>query len=65
LTAHGTLDRPLALDGCGHFDVGGSFFREHGGPIRVDEVPDQQPARYAGSLNQRSMTMTVAMTTSP
>jgi hypothetical protein len=52
--AHGTLDRPLALDGSGHFDVGGSFVREHGGPNRVDEDPDQQasPARYAGIVNR-------------
>jgi hypothetical protein len=63
--AHGTLDRPLALDRRGHFDVAGIFVREHGGPIRVDEAPDQQPARYAGIVNRRSMTMTVTMTTSP
>ena len=57
--AHGTLDVPLAVDRDGHFDVGGVFVREHGGPIRVDEVLDQEPARYVATIDGRTMILTV------
>ena len=62
--AHGTLDEPPAVDRNGSFEVSGIFVREHGGPIRVDEVPDEQPARYAGTTNGRTMSLTVTLTTS-
>ena len=57
--AHGTLDVPLFVDRTGRFDVGGIFVREHGGPIRVDEVLDQEPARYVGTVDGRTMILTV------
>jgi hypothetical protein len=57
--AHGTVDVPLAMDRNGRFDVGGIFVREHGGPIRVDETLEQEPARYAGTTDGRTMNLTV------
>jgi hypothetical protein len=33
--------------------------REHGGPIRVGEVPDSLPARYAGHVRGDRMTLRV------
>jgi len=58
--AQGTLNGPIALDQNGHFDVAGVFVREHGGPIRVDEVPNQEPARYTGTTDGRRMSLAVA-----
>jgi hypothetical protein len=63
--AHGTLDAPLAIDSNGHFEVGGTFVREHGGPGRVDEEAEKESARYAGTSNGRTMTLTVMLTSAP
>jgi len=57
--AHGTIDVPLTVDRNGRFDVGGIFVREHGGPIRVDETLEQEPARYAGTTDGRTMNLIV------
>ena len=58
--AHGMLDAPIALDRDGHFDVAGVFVREHGGPIRVDDMLEQEPARYLGTTDGRTMNLTVS-----
>jgi hypothetical protein len=60
--AHGTLDQAPGPDGNGHFDVPGTFFREHGGPVRPGEVPDAHPARYAGTIAGSTLTLTVTIT---
>jgi hypothetical protein len=41
--------------------VAGTFVREHGGPIRDGELPDQHPARFMGTTDGRRMTMTVTL----
>src|SRR5260370_30294056 len=51
--AHGTIGRPLTLDGKGGFLVEGRYFPEHGGPVRADEDSEGRPARYSGSLSDR------------
>jgi hypothetical protein len=33
--------------------------REHGGPVRVGEVPDSVPARYVGRVDGDRMTLRV------
>src|ERR1035437_9059282 len=38
--AHGGLTAPVRPDGAGHFDVVGVHVPEHGGPVRIGEVPD-------------------------
>jgi hypothetical protein len=62
--AHGTLDAPLALDSGGRFDVSGSFTRERGGPTRDGDASRAVPARYTGSLEDATLTVTVVLTQS-
>jgi hypothetical protein len=57
--AHGGLGTPVRLDRAGRFDVAGVHVREHGGPVRVGEVPDSLPARYAGDVTGDRMTLRV------
>jgi hypothetical protein len=59
--AHGGLSAPVVPDGVGHFDVGGVHVREHGGPIRVGEIPDSVPARYVGQVRGDRMTLRVVV----
>jgi hypothetical protein len=60
--AHGTIAYPLVLDGEGRFDVEGTHVRERGGPVRRGDKPDSHPARYTGSVNGQTMTLTVMLT---
>lgn len=57
--AHGTLDGPIALNRDGRFDVAGLFVRERGGPIRIDDVLEREPARYSGTIEGSTMTLIV------
>ncbi len=57
--AHGGLSAPLRPDRGGAFDAPGVFVREHGGPIRIDEVPDSIPARYLGRVRGNELTLRV------
>ena len=57
--ANSTIDRPITLDSQGRFAVKGKFRREHGGPIREDEVPNVSPVRYAGQVSGKTLTLTV------
>jgi hypothetical protein len=50
--AHGGLNAPVVPNGSGTFDVAGVHVPEHGGPIRVGEVPDSLPARYVGQVTR-------------
>ena len=59
--AHGGLSAPIVPDGAGHFDVRGVHVREHGGPVRVGEVPDSLPARYVGEVRGDRMTLRVVV----
>jgi hypothetical protein len=60
--AHGTIDQPLMLDAQGRFDVKGTHVREHGGPVRRDDKPNSHLARYTGSVESKTMTLTVTLT---
>ena len=59
--AHGGLSAPIVPDGAGRFDVRGIHVREHGGPIRVGEVPDSLAARYVGNVSGDRMTLRVVV----
>ena len=59
--AHGTIDQPFLTDSSGRFDLAGTHTREHGGPIRIGEKEDKRPARYTGTTDGRTMTLTVAL----
>ena len=60
--AHGDIAGRVLVDARNQLSVAGVFIREHGGPIRVGELPDSHPARYAGSVLGNSMTLTVELT---
>ncbi len=57
--AHGTLEAPVRPDREGRFEVTGSHVREHGGPARVGEFPDPEPARYLGQVTGDHMVLHV------
>lgn len=59
--AHGSLDGPVRIDRNGRFDVSGLHVREHGGPVRLDEVPDALRARYLGQINGARMDLRVVV----
>jgi hypothetical protein len=61
--AHGDIPDALSADG-GSFSIAGTFVREHGGPIRIDEPLDLHPAVYAGTLTGNMMRLTVRLTDS-
>ena len=44
------------------FSVAGTFVREHGGPIRVDEMLDSRPALYVATISGGVMTLTIRLT---
>ncbi len=56
--AHGSVPGSIPVrDGA--FDVAGVFVPEHGGPIRQGEVLPQHAARYRGTTDGQSMTLTI------
>ena len=57
--AHGGLGAPVRPDRAGHFEVAGVHVREHGGPVRIGEVPDSVPARYLGQVDGDRMVLRV------
>ena len=60
--AHGTVSGPLVLDAQGRFSVMGTHTRERPGPIRIGLTPASVPARYAGSVEGQTLTLTVTLT---
>ena len=60
--AHGDIPITLMVNARNEFDVSGTFVREHGGPIRVGEMPDSHPAAYVGSVTETTMVLTVRLT---
>jgi hypothetical protein len=57
--AHGGLGAPVTPDRAGRFEVAGVHVREHGGPVRIGEVPDSVPARYLGQVAGDRMVLKV------
>jgi hypothetical protein len=57
--AQGTIDRPLTLDAGGRFDATGRYMRQRGGPVREGDI---HPARFSGSTNGTTLTLTVTQT---
>ena len=57
--AHGGFRAPILANSDGAFEVVGVHVPEHGGPVRIDEVPDSLPARYFGQVNDDRMTLRV------
>jgi len=59
--ANGTIKGPLKFDGNGKFSLSGTHVREHGGPIRMNEQLQSQPARFTGWTDGKKMTLTVTL----
>lgn len=59
--AHGSLSAPVIADDAGRFDVRGFHVREHGGPVRIGEIPDSVPARYVGQVDGPHMSLHVTV----
>ena len=61
--AHGDIPGVLNVN---HSEIAasGTFVREHGGPIRVDEQADAHPALYSGTLSNSKMTLSIRLTDS-
>lgn len=59
--AHGKISEPVVPDGAGRFDLRGTHLRQSPGPIRIGREPVGQPARYTGSIEDQTMTLTVTL----
>jgi hypothetical protein len=59
--ANGTISGPLTVDSKGRFTWRGYYNREHGGPIRIGEKSNAQPAVYKGWIQNDTMTLTVTL----
>jgi len=59
--AHGSVDAPLTLDANGRFAVAGTFVRERGGPTRNNQQEKPEAARYSGTLEGNTLTVTVEL----
>jgi hypothetical protein len=59
--AHGSIDSGLVLDSNGRFELEGTHTRE-GGPIDLNNPPDEHPARYQGRLLGDRLVLTVTIT---
>lgn len=57
--AHGEIPGPLNVDAAGKFELRGTFTPERGGPIRADETDRGQPAVYSGTIEGKTMTLTL------
>jgi len=59
--AHATIDEPLFLDSEHRFAVLGVYVREHGGPVREGEPPDIHPARFTGTVDGTTLSLTIVL----
>jgi len=62
--AHGDIPTSFTVDAGQRFELRGRFVREHGGPVREGEAPDEHPAVYRGTVAGARMTLTVQLTDS-
>ena len=59
--AHADVPTTLRVNKRGEFNAAGTFVREHGGPIRVGELPDAHPAVFAGSATATALAVTIRL----
>lgn len=60
--AHGRITEKIAPDAEGKFEAKGVHVRERGGPVRLDEKDNEEPAVYRGSIKDETMTLSVELT---
>ena len=63
--AAGRITEPLRLDNAGNFTWAGVHIPGMGGPIRIDQPPNEHPARYTGHATATTMQYTVEMLDMP
>ena len=61
--AHGDIPGVLSVN-HGDLAANGTFVREHGGPIRVDDQTDEHPALYSGQVSSGKMKLSIRLTDS-
>ena len=61
--AHGDIPGVLSVT-HGELAASGTFVREHGGPIKVDEPLDSHPALYSGTVSGNTMQLSIRLTDS-
>ena len=59
--AHGNIVEPLTLDRAGRFEAKGTYAQEHGGPVRETETDSSQPAKYSGTIKNKTMTLSITL----
>ncbi|HWW75141.1 MAG TPA: hypothetical protein VNZ44_07090 [Pyrinomonadaceae bacterium] len=57
--AHATLRGKILVNGAGQFSAEGTYYPEHGGPVRRDESNEGFPARFEGRVGGSLMKLTV------
>jgi hypothetical protein len=57
--AHAAVDGRIDVDGAGRFSAAGTFYREHGGPVREGEEARGEPMRITGRVGGSLMSLTV------
>jgi len=57
--AHATLRGKILVNGAGQFSARGTYYPEHGGPVRRDETNEGFPARFEGRVGGSLMKLTV------
>lgn len=57
--AHATIERRIAVDRNGRFDVSGIQFPEHGGPVRQGQDTGYA-VHFKGQVNGKTMTLSVS-----
>lgn len=57
--ARGTVRGRILVDAAGRFNVAGTHYAEHGGPVREGEGSNGQPVRLTGRVGGSLMALTV------
>jgi hypothetical protein len=59
--AHGRFTGPIVANAEGKFSVAGTYVREQGGAMRVDEPAEEQRVIYKGQITGETMTLSVTL----
>jgi hypothetical protein len=57
--AHGTVEGRIFVDRAGRFSVEGTYYQEHGGPVREEEEARGERVRLTGRVGGSLMRLTV------
>lgn len=57
--AHAKIEGKILVDAAGRFSVAGTYYREHGGPVRKDEASHGRRVRLDGRIGGSLMTLKV------